>query len=600
MTVETVNYGERYGWEVGVDFPEWGNTEAYVYTITKGYLYNNETPRDAYERVSKHIAKVLRKPELEEKFFNYIWNGWLCLASPVLSNVGAYVKPNKPRGLAISCYGVDIPDSIYGIGSKNLEMMLMAKNGGGVALNASNIRGAGAVIDGNGTSDGVVPFCKIYDSSILATNQGAVRRGAAVINLDIDHPDFMEWLEIREPTGDINRQSRNINQCAVISDDFMLRVKKGDKEARKRWQALLQKAITTGEPYIMWKDNVNRANPQAYLLNDLIVNSTNLCSEITLFCDALHSFVCCLSSVNLAKYDEWKDTDLVYTATWFLDGVMETFIQEAKKIKGMECAVRFSEKSRALGLGTLGWHTFLQQKGLPFTCFEASNWTNIIFSHIQEESDRASKDLAIEYGEPEWCKGTGKRNTHLRTIPPTVSNSKLSGNVSPGIEPWSANLFNEESAKGTFVRSNKQLEIILEKLGINTREIWNRILSSEGSVQELDELDNWWFNSKGELVHESNLEFNGVYTVKSVFATFKEINQLELVRQNAIRQPHVDQAISLNLRFPVGVKPKFVNKVHMEMWETGQKTRYYVRTESVLKAETLVNLTSTGCSACDG
>lgn len=598
MTVEQVkNYAEHLGWKVGVDFPEWANTEAYVFTITKGYLLKGETPRMAYKRVANEVAEILNKPFLFNKFFDYIWKGWLCLASPVLSNVGAFNDKGKARGLSISCYGLTVPDSIYGIGVKNLEMMVMAKNGGGVAVDIDNIRGAGVPITDNGTSDGVVPFCKIFDSSILATNQGSVRRGAAVTNLGITHRDFMDWLEVREPKGDVNRQSLNTNQCAVIPDSFMHKVIEGDKEARKRWGALLQKGVTSGEPYILWSDNVNKVNPPGYKQRGMEVTMTNLCSEITLFSDEEHSFVCCLSSLNLYKYEEWKDTDLVYTATVFLDGVLECFLREARKIRGMECAVRFSEKSRAIGLGALGWHSFLQSKGVPFDSIGGRTWTRTIFGHIQAESDRASQDLAKEYGEPEWCEGTGYRNTHRRAVAPTVSNSKLSGNVSPSTEPWAANQYTEESAKGTFIRRNGELVKVLEEIGLNTEATWQRIRADQGSVQGLDELDNWWFDDEGKVVPVT--DFNAKSPVKSVFRTFKEINQLELVRQAGVRQEYVDQACSVNLRFPAGVDPKFVNQVHIEMWKLGIKTRYYVRTESVLRADIISQATSTTCQVCE-
>ena len=314
-------------WKKGEDYPAWGNTDVYKKTISGGYLFDGETPREAYQRVAKTVARRLYKPEMAETFFNYIWNGWLCLASPVLSNTGT------DRGLPISCFGIDVADSIQDIGSKNLEMMLLAKHGGGVGIGINQIRPAGARITGNGTSDGVVPFCKIYDSTILATNQGSVRRGAASVNINIEHDDFEEWLEIREPKGDVNRQSLNLHQCAIVGDKFMRKLEQGDKEARSRWSKLLRKRKATGEPYIMFKGNVNKANPAAYKDNGLKVHMTNICSEITLTTDENHSFVCCLSSLNLAKYEEWKDTNLIYHAAWFLDGVMEEFIQEQKDLE---------------------------------------------------------------------------------------------------------------------------------------------------------------------------------------------------------------------------------------------------------------------------
>ena len=559
-------------WKKGTDYPEWGDTEVYKKTIAGGYLLGSESPKDAYKRVCKTVANRLDRPELEETFFEYIWNGWLCLASPVLSNTGT------DRGLPISCFGIDVADSIIDIGQKNLEMMLLAKHGGGVGIGVNQIRPAGAQIKGNGTSDGVVPFCKIYDSTILATNQGSVRRGAASVNINIEHPDFEDWIEIREPKGDVNRQSLNLHQCAVVGDKFMRRLEQGDAEARKRWGKLLQKRKATGEPYVLFKGNTNKNNPAAYKQNALKVHMTNICSEITLHTDENHSFICCLSSLNLAKYDEWKNTNIIHDSIWFLDGVLEEFIQKAKYRKGFENSVRSAEKGRALGLGVLGWHTYLQERGLPFEGLLAQYETRKIFSQIKIESERASMALAETYGEPLWCVGTGFRNTHLRAIAPTVSNSKLSGNVSPGIEPWAANIFTEQSAKGTFIRKNPTLETILKKQKLNTKEVWDKILADGGSVQDIEGLSE---------------------DTKEVFKTFKELNQLELVRQAGIRQQYIDQSVSLNLAFPSEATPKWINKVHMDAWRKGIKTLYYMRTESVLRGD-IANQAMEDCVACDG
>ena len=567
-------------WIKGEDYPEWGNTDVYKKTIAGGYLLSGETPRAAYMRVASSVARRLYKPELADVFFDYIWKGWLCLASPVLSNTGT------DRGLPISCFGIDVGDSIQEIGGKNLEMMLLAKHGGGVGIGVNMIRPAGAKITDNGTSDGVVPFCKIYDSTILATNQGSVRRGAASVNINIEHDDFLDWLDIREPKGDVNRQSLNLHQCAVVGDKFMRKLEQGDAGARDRWSKLLRKRKATGEPYILFKGNTNKANPQAYKVNGLKVHMTNICSEITLHTDENHSFVCCLSSLNLAKYEEWKDTNLIYDAIWFLDGVMEEFIQRAKGLRGFENAVRSAQRGRALGLGVLGWHTYLQEKGLPFEGLLAQFETRKIFSQFKIESERASMALAETYGEPLWCVGTGLRNTHLRAIAPTVSNSKLSGNISPGIEPWAANVFTEQSAKGTFIRKNPTLVKLLKKHKLNTNEIWDKILADGGSVQDISELDNI------QMAHE--------VTAKEVFKTFKEINQLELVNQAGIRQQYVDQSVSLNLAFPSEATPKWINQVHMEAWKKGIKTLYYVRTESVLRGDIAAAAMNPDCLSCDG
>ena len=557
-------------WVKGEDYPVWGDTDVYKKTIAGGYLLQGETPKEAYQRVSNAVARRLYKPELADKFFQYIWDGWLCLASPVLSNTGT------DRGLPISCFGIDVADSVYDIGNKNLEMMLLAKHGGGVGIGVNMIRPAGSKITGNGTSDGVVPFCKVYDSTILATNQGSVRRGAASTNINIDHSDFEEWLETREPKGDVNRQSLNLHQCAVVGDKFM----------RKR--------KATGEPYILFKGNTNKANPEAYKQNGLKVHMTNICSEITLHTDESHSFVCCLSSVNLDRYDEWKDTNLIYDATWFLDGVLEEFIQKAKNMKGFENSVRSAEKGRALGLGVLGWHTYLQKNGIAFEGLLAQFKTREIFSKIKIETERASRALAEVYGEPLWCVGTGMRNTHTRSIAPTVSNSKLAGNVSPGVEPWAANVFTEQSAKGTFIRKNKELKKVLRKIGIDNKETWDKILEDGGSIQGIKELDGWFYDHAGKLNQEEGED------LKNVFKTFKEINQLELINQAGIRQDYIDQSVSLNLAFPSEAEPRWINSVHMEAWKRGVKTLYYMRTESVLRGDIAAKAMNPDCLSCDG
>ena len=337
----------------------------------------------------------------------------------------------------------------------------------------------------------------------------------------------------------------------------------------------------------MFKGNVNKENPSMYQDNALKVFMTNICSEIVLHTDENHSFVCCLSSLNLAKYHEWKDSNLIYDSIWFLDGVLEEFIQKAKNRRGFENAVRSAEKGRALGLGVLGWHTYLQQKGIPFEGLLAQYETRRIFSQIKIESERASMALAESYGEPLWCVGTGFRNTHLRAIAPTVSNSKLSGNVSPGIEPWAANVFTDQSAKGTFIRKNPTLVDVLDKHNLNTDKIWNKILEDGGSIQGIKQLEKITLGD-----HD--------IPIKEVFKTFKEINQLDLINQAGIRQQYIDQAVSLNLAFPSQADPKFINKVHLEAWKKGIKTLYYMRTESVLRGDIAKAAMDDNCLSCDG
>ena len=558
-------------WEKGKDYPEWMN-EVALSTISKGYLLPDETPRKAYKRVVSSIASRLGRPDLENKFFKYIWNGWIGLASPVLSNTGT------DRGLPISCFGIDTPDSIRGIGLTNAELMKLTSQGGGVGISLSRIRERGAPIKGNGKSEGVVPWAKIYDSTIIATNQGSVRRGAASVNLDINHPDIGEYLQIRRPKGDPNRQCLNLHQCVVVDDSFMRKLNDREQEAMELWLEILKARVETGEPYIMFKDNVNKDNPMAYLMNNLDVSMTNICSEITLHTDEEHSFICCLSSLNLAKYDEWKDTDVVETAIYFLDGVMEEFIQKTNGKESMIRTHRHAKKGRALGLGVMGWHTFLQKKDLPFNSIASTAWTHTIFSQIKLKAESASRKLAEEYGEPVWCRGTGMRNTHLLAVAPTVSNSRISG-CSAGIEPQPANVYTFNGAKGTFIVKNPELVAKLKATKNNTEKVWDQILADNGSVQNLP----------ADVLPEED---------KEVFLTFSEVNQLGLVQQAAIRQKYIDQTQSLNLCFDPTDSPRWINQVHLEAWKLGIKTLYYLRTDSVIKGD--LGSRVADCVSCDG
>ena len=562
-------------WKPGVDYPDWMN-EVSLATISNGYLLPDENPKKAYKRVADAVAKRLDRPDLANKFFKYMWKGWLNLASPVLSNTGT------DKGLPISCFGIDTPDSIRGIGLTNAELMRLTSLGGGVGIGLGRVRGRGVKI-GNGEtgqSEGIVPWAKIFDSTIIATNQGSVRRGAASVNLDINHTDIKEFLRIRRPQGDPNRQCLNLHQCVSIDDKFMQRLEHRDPEAMELWVEILKSRVETGEPYLMFKDNVNNANPPAYVKNNLDVTMTNICSEIALHTDEEHSFVCCLSSLNITRYEEWKDTDLVETAVYFLDGVLEEFLIKTNGKDSMIRSHRSAKKGRALGLGVLGWHTFLQSKGIPFASIAATSWTNRIFAQIKTQAEAASRKLAEEYGEPIWCKGTGMRNTHLIAIAPTVSNSTISGGVSAGIEPIPANVYTFNSSKGTFIRKNPVLEKYLEDKGHNTEEVWQQILKDRGSIANLP---------------EDIMPFDD----KEVFLTFAEINQLALVEQASVRQKYVDQAQSLNLAFDPGDSPKFINLVHQTAWKLGLKTLYYLRTDSVINGD-IGSRTSEDCLSCDG
>jgi ribonucleoside-diphosphate reductase alpha chain len=572
IQVDTTN------WTKGKHYPTWMN-EIGLSMISKGYLLPDEDVFDAFKRVSRAAAKRLKRKDLQPYFYEAMVKNWLCLASPVLSNLGT------ERGMPISCFGIDTDDSIEGIAGANSELMRLSSQGGGVGIGVSRIRGRGKEISGNGVSEGVVPWCKIYDSTILATNQGSVRRGASSVNLHINHPDIEEFLMIRRPKGDVNRQCLNLHQCVVIDDAFMNRVEEKDPKALKLWGEILKTRLETGEPYLMFEDNINNANPEAYKKNNLNVSMTNICSEIALYTDPLHSFICCLSSLNLARWDEWKDykfengMTLPELTCWFLEGVLQEFIDRSKNIKFMENTHRSATKGRAIGIGVLGWHTFLQEKGIPFAGLQANSHTRLIFDFIEKETLKASRDQAKEYGEPEWCKGTGMRHTHHLAIAPTVSNAHISGGVSPSIEPIPANVYNLKTAKGTFIKRNPTLERLLDSKGYNIDSVWEQIARDKGSVMGLPD----YILSDEE---------------KEIFLTFKEINPYEIVRQNGIRQKYVDQAISLNLTFDPSDSPKYISDVHKLAWREGIKTLYYMRSESILRGDNISR--DDNCVACEG
>lgn len=572
INVDTTN------WVKHKDYPSWLD-QIGMATISQGYLLPHENMFDAFKRVSKASSRRLKKKELQPFFYEAMSKNWLCLASPVLSNLGT------ERGMPISCFGIDTDDSIEGIALANAELMRLGSAGGGVGIGVNRIRGRGKEIQGNGVSEGVVPWCKIYDSTILATNQGSVRRGASSVNLSIHHPDIEEFLGIRRPKGDVNRQCLNLHQCVVIDDKFMQDVEDKDPHAQKLWGEILKTRLETGEPYIMFEDNVNKANPQAYKNFNLNVSMTNICSEITLYTDPLHSFICCLSSLNVARWNEWKDykfengMTLPELACWFLEGVLQEFIDRSKNVKFMENTYRSAVKGRAIGIGVLGWHTFLQEHNLPFAGLQANSYTRIIHDFIEKESLKASRDQAIEYGEPEWCKGTGLRHTHHCAIAPTVSNANISGGVSPSREPWPANIFNLKTAKGVFIKKNPTLEKLLETKGYNIDSIWKQIENDKGSVLGLPDY---------VLTDEE----------KEIFLTFKEINPFEIVRQNSIAQKYVDQAISLNLMFDPNDTPKYISDVHKLAWKEGIKTLYYCRSESILRGDNISR--DNECVSCEG
>jgi ribonucleoside-diphosphate reductase alpha chain len=552
--------------------PEWMNDEGFR-TLSGGYLLPNETPKDMYRRVANAAASYYKDSKFyEEKFFDILWKNWLCPASPVLSNMGTN------RGLPISCNTIHVDDSIESIFMKNYELATLSKNGAGVGIYFGDIRGRGTPIKGNGVSEGVVPWAKVYDTTTVSVNQGSTRRGASAIYLPVVHKDVEEFINIRKPTGDINRRCLNINHGLCIFNDWMEDLVAGNKDNRKIWAEILKTRAETGEPYIFFTDNVNDNNPECYTKNNLDVKSSNICTEITLFTDPDHSFVCCLSSLNLVRWHEWKDTDTVNLSVRFLDAVLSEYIEKTEGMTGMEASRRSAIKGRAIGIGALGWHTLLQEEGIPFESFDSMRMNAEIFKSIHKKANEETAVLAKELGEPEWCKGFNRRNTHLIAIAPTVSNSTIAGGYSAGIEPISANMLAAKSAKGTFIRKNITLEKILSKKGFDTPETWKSINEQNGSVQHLKCL---------------------TAQEKEVFLTAREINQHAIVKLAVQRQKWVDQAQSVNLFFATNSSPKYIHEVHMQAWKSGLKTLYYLRSDGVIKGD-LAFRSEEDCKACEG
>lgn len=551
--------------------PEWMGEEGYK-ILQGGYLMHDETPLDMYKRVARAAGQYYADADKwVDKFFEVMWKNWLCPASPILSNLGT------DRGLPISCNSIHVGDSVDSIFKKSHELAMLSKNGAGVGIYLGDVRGRGANIRGNGQSEGVIPWAKVYDSTVVSVSQANVRRGAAAAYIDIRHSDIEEFLQMRRPTGDVNRRCMNLNHGICIDDAWMNEMLAGDQAKRHLWQEILKARVETGEPYLFFTDNVNKANPKCYTDNGLDVKTSNICTEIFLYTDPDHSFVCCLSSMNLVKWNEWKDTDAVETATRFLDAVLEEYIFKAGEVPGLESSLRSAVKGRAIGIGVLGWHTLLQQNMIPFDSFDAMMLNAQIFKTMREKAEKETAAMAIELGEPEWCKGHGRRNTHLLAVAPTVSNSTISGGHSAGIEPIAANIFSQKSAKGTFIRKNATLSAVLGTLGQDTPEVWKSINEQSGSVQHLKFLDD---------------------KTKEVFLTAREINQYAIVKQAAQRQKWIDQGQSVNLFFGANADPKYIHGVHIEAWQSGLKSLYYFRTEGVIRGD-LASRSKEECAACE-
>jgi len=542
----------------------WKNSES-EQILNRGYLLKGETVEGAIDRICTAAARRLYKPELKESFVEMIERGWMSISSPIWANMGT------ERGLPISCFNVHVPDHIEGITHKLGEVIMQTKIGGGTSGYFGELRERGSAVTDNGKSSGAVSFMKLFDTAMDTISQGGVRRGAFAAYLDIDHPDIEEFLKIKS----IGNPIQNLFTGVCVPDYWMQEMIDGDTDKRHVWAKVLESRQQKGLPYIFFSDNVNKNKPQVYKDNNLRINASNLCSEIMLPSTRDESFICCLSSMNLELYDEWKDTEAVKLAIYFLDAVLQEFIEKTEGDYYLTAANKFAKRHRALGLGVLGWHSYLQKNMIPFEGLEAKMKTTEIFKHINEKADKATQELARIYGEPDLLKGYGRRNTTTLAIAPTTSSSAILGQTSPGIEPFSSNYYKAGLSKGNFMRKNKYLKILLEQKGLDNEDVWREIMLNGGSVQHMSQL---------------------TQEEKDVFKTFKEISQLEIIQQAAIRQKYVDQAQSLNLNIPSELPIKDVNGLLIEAWKLGVKTLYYQRSQSVSK-EMVTSLVS--CSSCE-
>lgn len=542
----------------------WANEDSRTF-LSRGYIDGNMTLEERVREIAKTAERILDIEGFADKFYHYMSRGYYSLSSPVWSNFGT------KKGLPISCNGVFIDDSIESILTKVGEVGMQTKMGAGTSGYIGAIRPRGSIIKSGGKADGPVHYANMFETTVDIISQGNVRRGSMAVYLDIESPDIMEFLDAREEGSSI----KNLSLGVCITDKFMQEMIDGDVAKRTVWARVLRKRRESGYPYLFFSDTVNNNKPQVLKDKNRTIWASNLCSEIALPSSNDESFVCNLASMNALTYEEWQNTDAVETMIYFLDAVMEEYIEKTKDVPFMEASYNFAIRWRALGLGILGWHTYLQSKMIAFESFAAHMENIKISKFIDDKSLIATKELALEYGEPSGMLGYGQRNLTRCAIAPTTSSSFILGQVSPSIEPLASNYFTKDLAKGKFTYKNPYLAKVLEEKGQNTFDVWESILKRGGSVQHLDIL---------------------TQDEKDVFKTFSEITPLTIVQQAAARQKYIDQAQSLNLLIHPDVSAKDVNTLIIEGWKLGVKTFYYQR--SANPAQELVrNIME--CSVCE-
>ena len=524
----------------------WMNDDTETF-LERGYLLEGTTPKERVRQIAENAEEILGIGGFADKFYDYMSRGYYSLASPVWSNFGL------DRGMPISCFGSYIGDSMDSILYTHAEVGIMTKLGGGTSAYFGDIRPRGASITDNGKSNGTFPFMTLFDRIIDVVSQGETRRGHIAGYIDIDHPDIEEWLDIQTEGNKIQTAMYGV----VITDEWMEDMIEGNSEKRSLWAKVIEQRMNLGIPYIIFRGNVNKNKPQVYKDKGYDIKVSNLCSEIALPSGPEESFVCCLSSMNAAQYDEWEKTDAVETMTYFLDAVMQEFIDGTRGRPHMERAVRFAEQHRAIGIGILGWHSYLQKNMIPFESGEATMKGTEITKAIKDRSYDASLEMAKRYGSCPVMEGCddARRNTTTMAIAPTKSSSFILGQVSPSIEPIKSNFYVQDRAKIKVTYKNPQLTALLKEKGKDTDEVWNKIALRDGSVQHLD------FLSDKE---------------KRVFKTFSEISQRAVIDQAAARQKHIDQSQSLNLAIdPSNTSVKDINALYIHAWESGVKSLYY-------------------------
>ncbi|QGZ13845.1 ribonucleotide reductase [Rhizobium phage RL38J1] len=548
-------------------FP-WLKTENRAF-LSKGYVPEGETVEERVMRIAQRCEEIYQIPGFTNKFHFYMQKGWISLSSPVWSNFGT------DRGDPISCNNSHFGDSVEDIVTKLAEIATMTKRGAGTSAFLGELRPRGSPISVGGKSFGPVHFAELIDKTVHIVSQSNIRRGNCAVYLPVEHPDIMEFLEIREEDHPI----KNLSIGVTITRQWMKEMRAGDLKKLEIWWRLIRKNYESGYPYIFFYDNVNDNLPPWYKDKGIVVKSSNLCTEIIEPSTDDESFTCCLASQNLAKYHEWKDTDLTYIMTIFLDMVTEEYIQKTANVKFMEAPNRFARRHRALGLGVLGWHTLLQQNMLPFGSKGAYRLNEEIFKGMDAESRRASQWLAQEYGEPEVCKGYGYRNSMRLAVAPTKSSSYIlgRGQISESVQPVDSNYFVSNLAKTKTTIRNELLEAHLESVGLNTPATWKQVMMDGGSVRNLS-IDSH---------------------VMEVFKTFVEIDPVDIILQAAQRQKYIDQSQSLNLMIHPDTDPTYVSRLFNMMEVTGVKTKYYMHGKNMTQEFARGQVAEANCSACE-